>query len=167
MSKVRGFEEVTEAHIQNINKFTDEKGKTHSFPNKDTKLPCRSDSGSAGYDFFIKKDVKFLPKHFTKIFTDVKAYMPESEVLLLFIRSSLAGKGLSLSTKVSVIDSSYYGSEENDGNIIINVYNDSGTTVELKAGDRIAQGVFVDYKTIDNDEPTSKTRTGGIGSSGA
>ena len=163
--KIRGFEKVEESQIKVQEVFTDATGKKHIFPVKDTQLPRRADAGSAGYDFYVKESYTCLPKHYTKIYTDVKAYMPGNEVLLLFIRSSLANKGLELSTKVSVIDSSYYGNPENDGNIIINVFNNSGTTVVLQKGERIAQGVFVDFKIADNDEPILEARTGGFGSS--
>ena len=37
-------------------------------------------------------------------------------------------------------------------------------TVVIKAGERVAQGIFIKYLTIDNDKPKSEFRTGGYGS---
>ena len=37
-------------------------------------------------------------------------------------------------------------------------------TVVIKAGERVAQGIFIKYLTIDNDKPKSEFRSGGYGS---
>ena len=36
--------------------------------------------------------------------------------------------------------------------------------MEVKIGDRIAQGVFMKYLTVDDEEAITNVRTGGIGS---
>lgn len=165
-NKTRGFEVVSAEHRTAFDTFKDEKNKQHKFEATIT-LPKRADKRSAGYDFYLPKDIKLLPMQKTLIWTDVKAYMEDDEVLNLYIRSSLGIKnGLMLSTSVSVIDSSYYNNVGNDGNIGISIVNTTGVTVELKAGDRIAQGVFVKYLTADNDEVLANERVGGSGSSG-
>ena len=166
MSKQRGFEVVTDKFRTAFDIFIDEKKQRHQFP-KDIQLPTRADPGSSGYDFYLPKDLKVTPSMHVVIWTDVKAFMQPDEELLIFIRSSLAIKhGLMLSNAVGKIDSSYYGNESNDGNIGIAITNPTGKTVELKAGDRIAQGTFYKYLTTDEDVVTSKKRTGGVGSSG-
>lgn len=166
MGKLRGFEVVSDKHRTAFDVFTDEKGKKHQFP-KEIKLPTRADSKSAGYDFYLPKDVKILPAQKLIIWTDVKAYMQDDEVLELYIRSSLAIKqGLMLSNNVGIIDASYYNNSANDGNIGIAVVNTSGKTIELKEGDRIAQGVFKKYLVVDEENITSEERTGGFGSTG-
>jgi len=163
---MRKFEVVREDARTAFSIFTDEKKKKHQFP-KDIKLPTRADKGSAGYDFYIPYDLELNPAKKTIIWTDVKADMNEDEMLLLFIRSSLAIKqGLMLSNNVAVIDKSYYGNESNDGNIGIPIVNTTGITVHLKEGERIAQGVFTKFLTTDDDDTTSEERNGGIGSSG-
>lgn len=165
MTKLRGFEVVTEQHRTAFDVFTDEKGGKHSFPVK-IQLPTRSDSKSAGYDFYLPKDLRLLPNQKTIAFTDVKAYMQSDEVLKIYIRSSLAIKnGLMLSNNVGIIDSSYYSNPSNDGNIGIPLVNTTGLTINLKAGDRIAQGVFQKYLLADDDTSEGE-RTGGFGSSG-
>lgn len=162
----RGFEVVNEKHRTNFDIFTDEKKKEHRFPTE-IKLPTRSDPHSAGYDFYLPKDITILPRESILIFSDVKAYMQKDEVLKLYIRSSLAIKrGLILSNNVAIIDSSYYNNEDNDGNIGFALKNTTGKTIKLLAGERIVQGIFLKYLTADEDTITSKERTGGIGSSG-
>lgn len=165
-SKVRGFEPVIESKRQNFKTYTDEQGKKFNFP-IEPKLPTRADKRSAGYDFYVPKNIKLLPMQKTIIFTDVKAYMQEDEVLEIYIRSSLAIKqGLMLSNNVGIIDSSYYNNENNDGNIGVAVVNTTGITIELKAGDRFVQGIFKKFLVADEDNVLSDVRKGGIGSSG-
>lgn len=166
MSKIRGFEVVSEEFRTAHNILTDEKGRKFPIP-INIKLPARADERSAGYDFYAPKDIQILPNHTVTIFTDVKAYMQPDEVLKIFIRSSLAvKKGLVLANAVGIIDSSYYNNPDNDGNIGIAIKNTSGTAVTITAGDRIAQGIFVHYLVADTDETLNTSRTGGFGSSG-
>lgn len=164
--KVRGFEVVADEHRTAFDIFTDEKKKEHRFPT-DITLPTRADERSAGYDFYVPKDVQLLPAQKTMIWTDVKAYMQPDEVLELYIRSSLAIKqGIMLSNNVGIVDSSYYSNEGNDGNIAVALVNTSGKAVTLKAGERVMQGIFKKYLVADVDETLKVERTGGIGSSG-
>lgn len=166
LQKTRGFTVVNEKHKTAFNILIDEKKKEYRFP-VEIKLPTRSDPRSAGYDFYLPKDITIFPKEKAIVWTDVKAYMQSDEVLEIYIRSSLAIKqGLILCNNVGIIDSSYYSNEGNDGNIGLALYNTTGKTIKLAAGERIAQGIFKKYLTIDEDNPASTERTGGIGSSG-
>lgn len=166
MSKLtRGFE-VVRADARKHKQVAEVFGKVHTnYP--DIQLPVRADHRSAGYDIFNPADVMLLPMQKTIIWTDIKAYMQHDEYLALHIRSSLGIKqGIMLSNGTGIIDSSYFENEGNDGNIGIPVVNTSGKGVELKAGDRICQGIFMKYLLADNDEVLSETRVGGMGSSG-
>lgn len=131
-------------------------------------IPKRSDSGSAGYDFYSTETVTIEPKTQVMIKTNIKAQMDYNTVLLLFMRSSLGiKKNLMLANTTGVIDSSYYNNEDNEGNIIGAVYNYGNEPVTIQAGDRFMQGVFVEYKTTDTtEEIINEKRTGGIGSTG-
>ena len=131
-------------------------------------IPKRSDSGSAGYDFYSTETVTIEPKTQVMIKTNIKAQMDCNTVLLLFMRSSLGiKKNLMLANTTGVIDSSYYNNEDNEGNIIGAVYNYGNEPVTIQAGDRFMQGVFVEYKTTDTtEEIINEKRTGGIGSTG-
>lgn len=165
MSKIRGFEVVRESaqkHFEDV-KVNGEVKRFYA----EIELPVRADKRSAGYDFFAPRDITLLPAQKTLIFTDVKAYMQEDEVLKLYPRSSLGiKKGLMLSNTVGIIDSSYYENPDNDGNIGLPLLNTSGVAIHIKKGERIAQGVFVKYLIADEDNTLSNERSGGFGSSG-
>lgn len=136
-------------------------------PDAEIKLPTRSDNNSAGYDFYTPVDIVIEPQGRVLVWTDVKAYMQDDEVLMLYIRSSIGvKKGVVLSNGTGVIDASYYSNPDNDGRIGIALYNSSNEEVHISAGDRIAQGVFIKYLTVDDDTVVNKVRVGGFGSSG-
>lgn len=130
-------------------------------------LPTRNDKGSAGYDFYTPTQLVIEPKQMVKFQIDIKASMEQDEVLMLYVRSSIGIKrNLMLANGTGVIDSTYYNNPDNEGNIIGALFNYGNETQIIEAGDRIMQGVFIKYLTIDDDKPLSNTRIGGIGSSG-
>lgn len=127
-------------------------------------LPKRSTTNSAGYDFYSPVDFNIAPGESIKIPTCIKAKMQNDEVLFLFIRSSIGiKKGLMLMNGTGIIDSDYYGNNDNDGNIIIALKNISSDVIYIDKGEKICQGVFLKYLVADNDN-TVIERTGGIGS---
>ena len=149
--KMRGFEIVKEEMRKRKGEIT---------------LPTRGSKVSAGYDFYSPVDIILKPNEKTCVWSDIKAYMQEGEVLLLFVRSSIGiKKGLALSNGTGVIDADYYSNSSNDGNIGIALYNYSDKIVEIKKGERICQGVFIPFLEADNGN-TDKKRVGGIGSTG-
>ena len=146
----RGFEIVNEGSKKN-------KG-------IDITLPTRGTQYSAGYDFYSPIDIEIQPHDKVCIWSDVKAYMQEGEVLLLYVRSSIGiKKGLRLSNGTGVIDSDYYSNPDNDGNIGLSLYNYTNEVVKIEKGERICQGVFIPFLVADNGN-TYNNRTGGIGS---
>lgn len=160
----RGFQEVKQEHRQNKREVNIEQMGIQTFYAPIT-LPTRGTRRSAGYDFYLAQDVTLLPAQKTLLWSDVKAYMEEDEVLELHIRSSLGIKqGIILSNITGIIDSDYYENPGNDGNIGFSLLNTSGVGVELKAGDRVAQGIFQKYLVADNDKPLQEERVGGTGS---
>lgn len=128
-------------------------------------LPERKTASSAGYDFFLPKDIDIKSGEKTGvIFTGIKAFMPNDIFLSLHIRSSLAiKKGLRLANITGIIDADYYNNPDNEGNIGIILINDGSEDVSLKAGERVAQGIFTKY-FITEDDATDSSRTGGFGS---
>lgn len=131
-------------------------------------LPLRSTTGSAGYDFFLPKNLGdiFIP-YGDKFFfwTNVKVKMPLGIVLILVVRSSVGiKKGLMLTNTEGVIDSDYYGNKENDGNIGISIRNVGEPEGALiKGGDAVAQGIFHMYMSAENCNGLDD-RYGGFGS---
>lgn len=144
--KNRGFEIVSKYEKQNIN------------------IPKRASSQSAGYDFEAANDVKFLPGEAKLVETGIKAYMLKDEVLKIFIRSSLALKGLMLANNVGIIDADYYNNPKNEGHIMILMYNYGKKDVNINKGERIAQGIFDKYLVVDNEISVNRLRSGGFGS---
>lgn len=128
---------------------------------KEVGNPTRSTVGSAGYDLkSIENKVIPAKSYGTKINTAVYTDMQHNEVMLVFIRSSMAIKNnLRLATGTSVIDSDF------SGNIVLSIDNVGEKDVEIKKGDRIAQGVFMNYLTTDDDNAEG-IRKGGVGSTG-
>ena len=136
-------------------------------PNEEIKLPERATINSAGYDFYCPVDLEIQPNEKVKIFTDVKAKMFDYEVLFLIIRSSMGiNKELTLMNSTGVIDSDYYSNEKNDGNIILAIRNDGNEIVKIQKGDRIMQGIFLNYLITSNESEKNllKKRNGGLGS---
>ena len=99
------------------------------------------------------------------IHTGIKAFMQDNEVLKLYMRSSTPRKfGLVMAHAVGIIDSDYFGNEDNDGEICFAVYNLFPFTVTIKKNERIGQGVFTTFLKTDDDKATGE-RVGGMGSS--
>lgn len=111
----------------------------------------------------VKKLVKQL-KLRTMIPTGLKVKMDENVVLQLHPRSSTGSNCLlQLANQTGIIDADYYNNEDNEGHIFVPLINLSPVDIKIKKGDKIAQGIFVNYLTTDDDE-ASNERTGGFGS---
>ena len=131
----------------------------------DLKLPKRATVGSAGYDFYAPFDIVLKPGETIKIPTGIRCEMNESWVLMIYPRSGLGFKfRLQLNNTVGVIDSDYFYSD-NEGHIYIKMTNDTNEdkVVDVKAGQGIAQGIFMIYGVTEDDD-VETIRNGGFGS---
>lgn len=136
------------------------------YKDKGLVLPVRKTAGSAGYDLAAAETVVLAPRAVTVVPTGMKAYMEEDEYLAIFIRSSLAfKKGIMLANGTGIVDSDYYGNEDNEGHIMIACYNTTDAPYTIEKGERIGQGIFMKYLTADGDA-VHTLRIGGIGSTG-
>ncbi|WP_025729418.1 hypothetical protein [Atopobacter phocae] len=170
--RVRGFEVVTTYLDQEIN------------------LPQRQTKHSAGYDFEAAEDIT-LPSFWSEVFrvlmarllnqtmdgeaprlkpklvpTGIKAYMGQDEYLQLTNRSSNPLKHfLILPNGVGIVDSDYYGNEQNEGHIYFQLINYGLRDYTIKKGERIGQGIFQTFLKADNEQVNHQERTGGFGSS--
>ena len=150
-----------------MNKFEIVRDEFRAYPNVEIKLPARTTKGSAGYDICTPVDIDIKPNETCAVKTDIKAKVKDNEVLLVFIRSSVGiKKRVMLPNSVGVIDSDFYNNLDNDGNITLALYNFGTETQHFKAGDRIAQGMFVKYDVTVDDNANGE-RVGGIGSTNA
>lgn len=127
-------------------------------------LPKRATKFSAGYDFHSPTDIVIEPNESKLVWTNVKATFNENEVLLLFVRSGMGKKHIQLANGTGVIESDYYSNPSNDGNLGFRLINLGSEPYEIKKGDKIGQGVFTYFLTVDNEEEILSTRTGGFGS---
>ena len=131
------------------------------------KLPRRATSGSAGYDFFLPCGISLAAGEGATIPTGIRAKIAEGWVLNIYPRSGLGFKfRLQLDNTVGIIDSDYYGSD-NEGHIMIKLTNGNrqGKELVLKAGSGFAQGIFLPFG-ITEDDCADGVRNGGFGSSG-
>ena len=134
---------------------------------KKIKLPHRATTGSAGYDIYAPYDFTLKPGETIKIPTGIRSRMNDDYALFIFPRSGLGFKyRLQLNNTVGVVDSDYYGSD-NEGHIFAKITNDSneGKTVSIKAGEAFAQGIFLQYGIVEDDDADG-VRNGGFGSTG-
>ena len=126
--------------------------------------PQYKTAGSAGADLKVNDSVVLKPHHTLVVPTGVSLAIPEGYVGLVFPRSGLASKGVTLANSVGVIDSDYRGE------IQVALVNNGYETVRLNRGDRVAQIVFLPvYQfpfTIVQSLDTTARGTGGFGSTG-
>ena len=131
---------------------------------ENVKLPVRSSTGSAGYDFV--SPIGFSLGHGESIIipTGIRCKINEGWVLNIYPRSGLGFKThVRLANTVGIIDSDYYNAD-NQGHIMVKLVAEK--PVHLDIGDRFCQGVFTPYGITEDDECETE-RTGGFGSTGA
>ena len=132
-----------------------------SYEGRGIKLPTRKTAFSAGYDLEAAESVLVSREKISLVPTGLKAFMLPDEVLLIYIRSSLAVKyKLTLANSVGVIDADY------QDHILLPMIS-LGESFEIKKGMRVAQGIFQKYLTVDGDEiGIGEKRFGRFGSTG-
>lgn len=131
------------------------------------RLPKRSTSGSAGYDFVSPINFELYPDKSIIIPTGIRVRIEEGWVLKIYPRSGLGTKfRTQLDNTVGIVDSDYYYSD-NEGHIFVKITNDSkeGKTLHIDLLDRIVQGVFCEYG-ITIDDNVREQRNGSYGSTG-
>lgn len=128
-------------------------------------IPKRSTKMSAGYDFESIIDFVLKPGEIKKIPLGIKVDMNSGEVLLLIVRSSQGFKyNVRMCNQVGVIDKDYYNNSENEGHMWIKLENHGDKDYVVSKGDKIIQGLFLPFLTVDNEEEIERIRTSGIGS---
>jgi dUTP pyrophosphatase len=131
--------------------------------NENAKLPTKNNESDTGFDVYCVED-KIIPARGSDV-VDVGlefAYITPGYWVKVEGRSGLGFKH-GISPHPGIIDSGYRG------NAGIKLYNNSDSTYEVKAGDRIAQ--FVVYKNYsvaveEGDTVESDRGASGFGSSG-
>ncbi|MBX4187936.1 MAG: dUTP diphosphatase [Candidatus Doudnabacteria bacterium] len=129
-------------------------------------LPVYGTKDAAAFDIASNEDVIVKPKEIKLIHTGLFFQCPPGYFLAIFSRSSTPiTKGLMFPHSVGILDPDYSGPEDE---ALILVYNFIDKPVEIKKGDRIAQGMFLPMQQVsweETDTLKEKTR-GGFGSTG-
>lgn len=154
--------EVRNSLLRPYNESTEEELKI--FYNK-IKLPKRSTKGSAGYDFINPFNKVVLNTTNVEIPTGIKVQLDEDKILMLAPRSSSARNGYMFSNTLGIIDSDYYNNPTNEGCIRVSLKAMGTSHPAFEYGDKIAQGIILQYFTTEDDNATG-IRTGGHGSTG-
>lgn len=121
--------------------------------------------GAVAFDFYSREDLS-VPARTTKILpSNFIIEVPEGYFLMISARSSLAKKGLILANGVGIIDQDYHGPDDEIG---ISVYNFSDSPVQIKKGDRLAQGLIIPVERVEweEGEQMGENSRGGFGSTG-
>ncbi len=129
-------------------------------------LPHYATGESAGFDIAASEDRVIKPGEVVLIKTGLVIQAPEKHFLLIAARSSLPiKKGLMVSNGIGIVDRDYCGPEDE---IKLNLYNFSSRDVEVRKGERIAQGLFLPVDQVQWEEVTQirDDSRGGFGSSG-
>lgn len=132
----------------------------------DVTLPAYQTSESAGFDLAASEDVTIQPSEVKLIPTGLVIEVPHGHFLGVFARSSTPLKrGLMVANGVGVVDPDYSGPQDE---VKIEVVNFTQTPVEVKKGDRIAQGIFIPCRQVGwaEVEDIRVTSRGGFGATG-
>lgn len=148
MEKIRGFEPVASDKRQTEGQLT---------------MPQCATALSAAYDIYSPVETSIAPMQSVMVWTDIKAYFPADEVLLINVRSSMGKQPVMLANTQGWIDADYYGNPDNDGNIGLRLFNLGQNEYHIARGDRIGQGLFVKTLRADQGAGDAK-RLGGFGS---
>lgn len=151
------LEYLTEGHFKKINKLYD-----------GIKLPKRATKYSAGYDFYVNGDVVIPWGDSYIIPTGIRWVCDKEEdknkVLQIYPRSGIGFRtGVRLMNTVGIIDADYWEGN-NEGHIMVKLYNPMNSHLHIKDGEAIVQGVITEYYTCDDEEEVAEKRTGGMGS---
>jgi dUTP pyrophosphatase len=131
----------------------------------DVPLPQYQTSGSAGFDLAASADITIQPGTIALVPTGLVIRVPSGHFLGIFARSSTPlKKGLMVANGVGVIDEDYCGPADE---VKIQVLNFTANPVDVKRGDRIAQGLFLPVTRVAWKEETGDLRQGSRGGFGA
>jgi dUTP pyrophosphatase len=129
-------------------------------------LPSYESAGAAGFDLAAADDLVVPPGQVRLIPTGLVVEVPSGMFLGIFARSSTPLKrGLMVANGVGVVDPDYCGPADE---VKIAVVNFTAEPVQVCAGDRIAQGIFLPATRVQWEE-VRELRTdsrGGFGSTG-
>lgn len=162
------FEKITLKQWLNTNKMKERFGDVELTEEmyEQIQLPERSTIYSAGYDFKVPFDIEIPANTSILLPSGIKCKFEEiNHFLALYPRSSLGiNYGFKLGNTTGIIDFDYYNNNNNEGHIFIDF--STNKDLSLSQGDKLCQGIIQQYFIFGNELNPTKTRTGGIGSTG-
>ena len=129
-------------------------------------MPRYQTEESAAFDLASSEDAVIAPKEIKLLHTGLIIEAPKEHFLVIAARSSLPKKkGLTVAQGIGIVDRDYSGPEDE---IRLQVFNFTDQSVEVKKGERLAQGIFlkadkVQWEEVKEMRPKSR---GGFGSTG-
>jgi len=129
-------------------------------------LPRYESDGAAAFDLAASEDIEIPPGEVRLVPTGLVVEVPAGMFLAILARSSTPLKrGLMVANGVGVIVSDYCGATDE---VKIAVVNFRNVPVQVKAGDRIAQGLILPAPRVTWEETKEEARPsrGGFGSTG-
>lgn len=133
---------------------------------EDIKLPKQGTAKSMGMDFFAPYDITISPHEYHTVPTGIRWVVHDIDYtlgLIIVPRSGIGFKhGIRLANTVGIIDADYCNAE-NEGHIMIKLYNPSDHAVTIEKGKGFAQGIVLPYMICEG-AWSDEDRTGGFGS---
>jgi dUTP diphosphatase len=128
-------------------------------------LPKYETDGAVGFDLAASTDMTIPPGTVALVPTGLVIQVPPGHFLGVFARSSTPLKrGLMVANGVGVIDEDYCGPKDE---VKVQVLNFTQAPVDVKRGDRIAQGLLIPVARAAWQEETGDLRAGSRGGFGA
>jgi|SRR5688572_1531845 len=129
-------------------------------------LPQAATGRAAGVDLASAVDIEIPPRSIRLVGTGLVIAVPEGFFLGIFARSSTPLKrGLMVANGVGVVDADYCGPGDE---IKVQLLNFTDAPVQVKRGDRLAQGIVLPAPSIEwsEVEEMGEPTRGGFGSTG-
>jgi dUTP pyrophosphatase len=129
-------------------------------------LPGYGTDESAGFDLAAAHDVTVRPREIALVRTGLVIEVPTGHCLAIFARSSTPLKrGLMVANGVGIIDPDYNGPEDE---VLIQVVNVTERDVQVRRGDRLAQGIVLPAPRVrwQEVEEIGEVTRGGFGATG-
>ena len=132
---------------------------------KDLPLPEYKTEGAAAFDFYSRDDALLAPKEKKILPSNFIIEVPKGHALIVAARSGTPKKGIMLANSIGIIDEDYHGPSDEIG---IWIWNITDAPIEIKRGDRIAQGLIVPIARAEweETEKIKESSRGGFGSTG-
>jgi dUTP pyrophosphatase len=128
-------------------------------------LPEYHTAGAVAFDLYSRIDETIPARESRLLPSNCIIEVPKGYFLMVAARSSSAKKGLMPPHGLGVIDQDYHGPRDEIG---ILVYNFTDAPVEVKRGDRVAQGLLIPIEKAEFEEveKIKDESRGGFGSTG-